>query len=65
MIYPWDTTAMSIQQETPDAPQAQNIPQPGKLLCHAVSQGDLAELQRLLAAEVDANVRGAHFNLRV
>ena len=54
---------MSIQQETPAGSQSQDNLQPGDLLCRAVSQGDLTEVQRLLAAGVDVNGRGAHFNL--
>ncbi len=53
---------MSIQQTTPEEPHTENSPHPGELLCHAVSQGDLAEVQRLLAVGVDVNARSAHFN---
>ncbi len=34
----------------------------GDELCHAVMQGDLAEVQRLLARGVDANARESRFN---
>lgn len=53
---------MSIQQETPEEPLTENSPHPGELLCQAVRQGDLTEVQRLLSSGVDANARGARYN---
>lgn len=54
---------MSNQQGIPEATHTENNQQPGALLCQAVSQDNLAEVRRLLANGVDANARGAHFNL--
>ena len=54
---------MSIEQGTPEEPQSQDTPQPGKLLHQAVSRGDLAVVQRLLAAGVDVNARSVNFSV--
>ena len=53
---------MSIQQAAPEEPPTENNPQPGELLCQAVRQGNLAEVQRLLAAGVDANALSTPYN---
>lgn len=54
---------MSTQPATHEELHTETNPLPGELLCQAVSQDDLAEVQRLLAAGVDVNGRSAEDNL--
>jgi ankyrin repeat protein len=51
---------MGSESEIPEVSYTPSDPQPADRLCQAVSQGDLAEVQRLLEAGVDVNARSTH-----